>query len=102
MNPPDCWNHRLVVVKKEHNNTTYYQLVIREVYYNQAGVPFASGDTDLHMVIAPYEPEDPVEEFKLELNSMLTAFDKPVLDEDLKEINRDRVISILKSRQPKV
>ena len=99
MNPPDCWNHRLVVVKKEQDNITYYQLVIREVYYNQAGVPFASGDADLHMVIAPYEPEDPVEEFKTELECMLKAFDKPILDEDLKEVDRERAVLMLRSRK---
>lgn len=89
MNPPNCWNYRVVVVKVTDSSTPFYKLVIREVYYNQAGHPFTSGDADLQMIVRPYEPEDHFQEFKQDIEWMLKAFDKPVLNEDLDEVSKE-------------
>lgn len=96
---PNTWNYRLVVVKKQHNNSTYYNLTIREVYYNQGAHPFASGDASINITISPLEPEDPIDELKSDLEAMLEAFKYPVLNEDLDEVDRDEVIKLLRSRQ---
>jgi len=95
---PNAWNYRLVVVKKEHNNLPYYTLTIREVYYNQGGHPFASSDADVDITISPLEPEDPIDELKADLEAMLEAFKHPVLNEELDEVDRDKVIKLLKTR----
>lgn len=66
------WNHR--IIQKEDDGNIYYE--IHEVYYNENGTIWAITEES----VKPFG--DTVEDLKVGMKLMLTAFEEPVLIED--------------------
>lgn len=69
------WNHRIILKKEDGDSEgCYYE--IHEVYYNEDGTIWAITEES----VKPFG--DTVEDLKVGMKLMLTAFEEPVLIED--------------------